>query len=93
MVGDPGSISPSISIDNIDTNKDGKNDEIRVKVSLSNVGTKADEQIMSALVVQTVKYQIRDTISADFKFPLINVFESPRGGFQKLRASGSINMT
>jgi len=89
LVGNAAEIAPTISIDNIDLNKDGKNDEIRVKIGLGNIKA---EDLKAAMIVQSVKYEIRDSVDAQFKLPFFNVFQSPRGGFSKLDVKGSINL-
>jgi len=70
-VGNAAEIAPTISIDNIDLNKDGKNDEIRVKIGLGNIKA---EDLKAAMIVQSVKYEIRDSVDAQFKLPFFNVF-------------------
>jgi hypothetical protein len=89
LVGNAEEIAPTISIENIDLNKDGKNDEIKVKIGMGNI--KASD-LKAAMVLQSVRYDIRDTIDAQFKLPFFNVFQSPRGGFSNLQVEGTINM-
>ena len=42
------------------------------------------QDVKAAMVLQSVRYDIRDTIDAQFKLPFFNVFQSPRGGFRNL---------
>jgi hypothetical protein len=71
LVGNAAEIAPTISIENVDLNKDDKNDEIRVKIGLGNIKT---EDLKAAVILQSVRYDIRETVDAQFKLPFFNVF-------------------
>jgi len=79
LVGNSQDIAPVIAIDNIDVDKDGKNDEIKVKITLG--GNISALKVKNVLIVQSVRYAIRDTIDAEFKLPIFNVFQAPKEGF------------
>lgn len=48
--------------------------------------------IKSVLVLQTLSYQITDSVSASFKMPVYNIFDTP-AGFTNLQASGQLQLT
>ena len=61
-----------LQIDPIDDDKDGKNEEIKVKLTLT--GTETTEKVRSMVLIQSFKYGIADKVEAEFKLPITTVF-------------------
>ena len=74
-------------VDNIDLDKDGKNEEIKVKLTFSGL----KDQVKSVLLLQSFKYQIKDKVNAMFKLPIFSVFNMPAGS-SKLNAQGILTL-
>lgn len=72
---------------NIDLNKDGINEEIDVNISFALEAKK----VKSVVVVQSLKYAISETVQAEFKLPLFNIFQAP-SGFAHMEAQGLITL-
>lgn len=87
LVGNSVSISPTLEIENLDLDKDGKNEEIKMKLSLSGLA----DDIRSIVIIQSLKYAISEKVKAQFKLPFYALFEVPYG-FRKFNVQGQLNL-
>lgn len=82
LLGTAQSLSPVVEITPFDTSNDGRTDQINVDIFLKNI---VPSEIKSVCIVQSLRYGLTDTVEADFKLPIFNMFQTPFG-FSNLRA-------
>jgi len=69
LVGNSVDMVPNLKIENLDVDKDGKNEEIAVKLSLTGI-----KEIRSVFIIQSLKWTIADKVHAQFKLPIATLF-------------------
>ena len=72
----------------MDTNNDGKAEEIIVNIGLSGV---SPQEVKSVVILQSLNYGVDEVLSAKMKLPIFSIFQTPNG-FAKLYVSGTLNL-
>ena len=81
-------IAGNIDIQTVDSNNDGRAEEINVNIGLSGVSPK---DVKSVVILQSLNYGIEEVLSAKMKLPILSIFQTPNG-FAKLHVSGTLNL-
>ena len=72
----------NIDIQTIDSNNDGKAEELKVNIGLTGI---SPHEVKSLVILQSINYGIEETLSAKMKLPIFSIFQTPNG-FAKLHA-------
>jgi len=81
-------VAGNIDIQTVDTNLDGKAEEIKVNIGLTGV---SPNEVKSVVILQSLNYGVDEILSAKMKLPIFSIFQTPNG-FAKLHASGTLNL-
>ena len=81
-------VAGNIDIQTIDSNNDGKAEEISVNIGLTGV---SPQEVKSVVILQSINYGVEEMLSAKMKLPIFSIFQTPNG-FAKLHVHGTLNL-